>query len=435
MIGSTDYVDTFYVRSIERDAPRPALRGVIETGVAILGGGLAGLSAAASLIEKGHRDVVVLEARRVGWGASGRNAGHVGAGFALEPWYLEARVGRDHGRALFALTREAQDLIRLRIDRYQIPCAKVECGGIKAWWAPDLDEAKHQQEFLEEVLGFSCELWPTERTRAALRTERYHHALFDASVFQLQPLLYVRGLADRIEREGGRIYEGSAAHSLAVRNGCAIIRTEEGEVRARRVLCACGGYLGDLLPEVARAVVPLFTHLIATAPLGERLADAIRVPHSVFDSRLDHDYYSTIRGDRLLFGGGVSIRPVAPERVAGRLRRRLLALYPQLRDVVQIESAWSGLMEYPRHQMPMLGQTRDGIWYSAGHGGLGLGTTALHGELFARAVVDGDDTYRLFEPFRLEWTGGLAGRAAAQLTYWYYQGCDLWKGWFARAAR
>lgn len=424
---SCEHIDSHHARTAPPEEPRPGLRGRVDAEVAIIGGGLAGLSAALSLIERGVCNVVVLEARRLGWGASGRNAGHVSPGFALDPWSLEEQVGREHGRRLFALTREAARLICARIDRYGISCARQECGGVQVWWTPDLDEAKRQQECMTEVHELRCDLWPAERTRAVLRSSRYHHALYCPEVLQLQPLSYVRGLARQIEKGGARIYEGTEVHSIETREGRALIQTSHGEVRARHVLCAGGGYLRELLPEVSRAVVPLFTHVLATAPLGERLADAIRVPHSVCDSRTDHDYYSTLPGGRLLFGGGVSIFPSTPRRVAERLQKRLLAVYPQLRDVVQIESAWSGLIEYARHFMPMIGQTRNGIWYSAGHGGQGLVTTVLHGELFARALVDGDDTYRLFAPFRLEWTGGFAGRAAAQLMYWYYQGVDLYR--------
>lgn len=422
---SLEYVDSHYTRALSDDTPRPALMGLLKTDVVIIGGGLAGLSAAASLVEKGHRDLVVLEASRIGWGASGRNAGHVAPGFAVEPWFIEEQVGRQHGRRLFNLTREAGALLRSRIDRYGIACDKLDCGGIKAWWTPNLEEAKREHDFMQQVLDDRCELWPQDKTRDALRSERYHHAIHSAEVFHLQPLKYVRGLATRLAQEV-RIYEGTAVHDIEIKEGRAIVRTKHGEVHARHVLCACGGYLGKLLPEVSRAVVPLYAHLIATAPLGERLRAVMTGPQSVCDSRIDHDYYSSLPKGRLLFGGGVSIAPLSPEQVTQRLRRRLLAVYPQLADVLHIESAWSGLLEYARHLMPMLGQTTNGIWYSAGHGGQGLGTTALCGELFARAIVDGDDTYRLLAPFRLQWTGGPIGRAAAQLMYWYYQGRDRW---------
>jgi gamma-glutamylputrescine oxidase len=435
--ASLAYADSHYARELYKtqahDDPRPPLLGLLHSDVVIIGGGLAGLSAAASLIERGHRDVVVLEARRVGWGASGRNAGQVSAGFSLDPWDIEARVGREHARRLFDLTREAVALLRARIDGQALACAKRECGGVNAWWTPDLDEAKRQRDYMQDVLGERCELWPTEQTRDALRSERYYHALYSANVFTLQPLQYVRALATRIAQAGVRIYEGTAVHDVTLDSGRAVVRMNHGEVRARHVLCACGPYLGKLLPVVSRATVPLFTHVITTAPFGERLRDAIRVAHTVCDSRIDHDYYTPLREGRLLFGGGISIVPWSPERVARRLRRRLLAVYPQLESRLRIDSAWSGSIEYARHLMPMLGQARDGIWYSAGHGGQGLGTTALLGELFARAVVDGDDTYRLLAPFRLEWSAGALGRAAAQLSYWYYQGCDRLREWRSRS--
>jgi gamma-glutamylputrescine oxidase len=418
------HIDSYYARLIPREGARAPLAGAVETDVAVIGGGLSGLSAAISLIEQGHHDVTVLEARRIGWGASGRNAGIIAPGFTLDPMDVVTMVGRDHARKLFALSREAVELVRGRIDRYRIACAASYTGVVKAWWTPGIDDVKRQLDFVEDLVGVRCELWTIEQTRETLVTDRYHHAVFAPDAFQLNPLDYCRGLGEAIERGGGRIHEDTPVRAIDADGDGFVVRVPHGELRARRVLIACGGYVAGLVPEVARALLPIATHVMVTAPLGDRLQRAVRTRAAVFDSRNDHDYYRVLTDGRLLFGGGISVRGEAPEAASAGLRRRLLDVYPQLKDGLQIDAVWGGTMDFPRHLMPMLGQTRAGVWYAAGNAGHGLGTTAMLGDLFARAVTTGDDTYRLLSPFRLQWAGGLAGLAAAQITYWYYRALD-----------
>lgn len=409
----------------------PSLRGQVETETCIVGGGLAGLCAALSLIEHGNRSLVLLEAHELGSGASGRSAGLVSPGFELTAWDVDELVGREQSQRLFALSWDAVRQLRARIDRYAIACNVADCGLIKPWWTPDLDEARRQRDFAAEVLHMRLELWPSEQTRRVLKTTRYHHALYSSDAFALSPLLYACGVAQAVEAGGGRIHEHSAVIGIENERAGILVKTAQGAVRARRVLIAGGAYLRGIVPELERAILPLLTHVMITAPFGERLPDAICSTAGIFDSRFDHDYYRVIPDGRIVFGGGMSIREDPPERVMKRLRKRFISIYPQLADVLRIEACWSGRMAYPRHQMPMLAELRPDIWYSAGHAGHGLGTTTLLGELFARAVLRGDDTYRALAPFRLQWAGGRAGLIAAKLTFAYYKSLDLVSDFFS----
>lgn len=418
-----EHIDSYYARTRTPGSDRAPLESDIETDVAVVGGGLAGLSAALSLVERGHKDVAVVEANRVGWGASGRNGGFVGPGFAGGMNDVIRRVGRDRALELYNLTRDAVRLVRSRIDRYRIPCDPVDTGAIEAWWINDSEGTKRDCDELNQVLGGNWEFWPREKLREALVTRRYYDGIHRQGGFHFHCLNYARGVARAIEAGGSRIFEATPARAIEPDGSGWIVRTEKGQVRARRVVIACGGYIRGLHPAMSAAIQPIATYVIATEPLGDRLKEVIRGDWMITDSRFDFDYYRPMRDTRILFGAGIGIWGENPPGLRERMRRRLLAVYPQLADV-KIETAWGGTMGYPVHKMPMTGEVAPGLWYTLGYGGHGMGTTAMTGELVAGALTSGDDRYRLLAPFKLKGAGGPIGLLGAQALYWWYQARD-----------
>ncbi len=422
----SNHIDSYYSRTANPAPARPVLDGEIEVDVGIVGGGLAGLSTALSLAERG-RSVAVLEARRVAWGASGRNGGFIGPGFAAGLDSIVKRVGLDHARRLYGLTLDAVALVRQRLERHGIDCEPVHSGMLRAWWTDDADEPRRVRDRLHDTLGIELEFWPRERLRETLVTRRYHDALFYPRTFHFHPLNYALGIAGAIEAKGGRIFEASPALELQLHAPEKGIRTARGRVRARRIVIACGGYVDGLHPRLAGAICPIATWMMATEPLGERLKEAMRGAHCVIDSRFDFDYYRPLPDTRVLWGGGITIRRSDPARLSEIMLGKLLTVYPQLRGI-RVESAWSGLMSYPRHSMVQLGEVSPGLWYAMGFGGHGMGTTTMAGELLASALSDGDDRYKMFAPFGLDWTGGPFGLVAVEATYLWYRFRDRLKG-------
>jgi gamma-glutamylputrescine oxidase len=422
----TGHIDSYYARTAAPGPDYPALAGPIDTDICIVGGGLAGLSAGLSLAERG-RAVVLLEANKVGWGASGRNGGFVSPGFSGGLERLLEICGAKDARSLLDLTRDAVRLVRSRIDRYAIPAEPVDSGMIGAWWRDDPDEARREQEFLATHFDVETEWWPKERLREVLVSERYHGGLYRREGFHFHPLNYARGVAKALADKGGRIFEGSAAMSLELDGTIKRIKTAAGEVRARIAILCCGGYIRRLEPRLASAIKPVATYVMVTEPLGQRLGSAIKGPYAVHDSRFDFDYYRPLPDTRILWGGGVTMFGENPPRLAQWLRKRMLAVYPQLADV-KVELAWGGLMGYPAHKMPQLGQLEPNVWYAMGYGGHGMGTTAMTGELVASAITEDDPRWKLLAPFGLKWTGGVVGTVYGQLVYWYYKTLDWARG-------
>ena len=428
------YVDSYYSSTLSTDTARPALGAHMDTEVCVVGGGLAGLATALGLRERGA-DVVVLEARQVGWGASGRNGGFVGSGYSLPPERLIARVGAQQARELYQLTHEAVALVRRRIQHYGMDCGPVVDGGLNVSWFDDADALRRARDFLVQYFDEQREFWPRERVAEGLHSDRYYDALFSDQKFHLHPLNYTRAVAAAAELRGATIFEQSPVQKLDADGTGMVVDTAGGQVRAAHVVITCGGYLAGLQRRLSAAMVPIATYMIATEPFGkERLCSAIEVPYAISDNRFASDYYRAIADTRILWGGRISARRSQPAHIARFMLADLLKVYPQL-EGARVASAWYGLMSYAAHKMPQIGQLSPGLWYAMGFGGQGLATTTVAGELVASAIAEKDDRYQLFAPFGLTPTGGPVGVAAAQLTYWSYQLCDALRVRSTRARR
>lgn len=395
---------------------RPALAGRLEAETCIVGGGLAGLSVALSLAERG-RASVLLEAGRIGDGASGRNGGMASAGFTRGRDFIIARAGRTAADALYRSSLDGLALLRRRIERHAIACGVVE-GVVEASWRHDAGElARAAAPLLAQ--GARLEIWPQARLREAYRSPRYRAGLLDLDGFHLDPLALCRGLADAAEAMGAVLHEGSPVAALTPQPGGWRIRAAGGEVTARQVILCTSADRPALTPALDRAVLPIRSHIVVTKPLGPRLTEAVTAPHAVYDDRLATGYYRPLPEGRLLWGGRVDALG-GPRSIEAALRRDLAFVFPQLADV-PFAAAWSGAMGFVRHRMPVVRPLTDGLWVATGFGGHGLNTTTLAGELVASAIVEGDRRWRLLDAFALPWNGGPLGPLAAHAFYRTFQ--------------
>jgi gamma-glutamylputrescine oxidase len=406
---------SFYEATVIRPE-RARLSGQHAAQVCIIGGGLAGLSTALGLVERGVRDVVVLEAEQAGFGASGRNGGFVFGGYSLDCADLLRILGPERARELYALTTDAVDLMRRRIERYRIACDATHAGVILANWFDGPARLDAQRRLMKDRFGVDWEPVPALKLAGQLKTRRYHGGLFERNAFHFHPLKYVLGVADAVAAAGAQIYERSSVIRLQPQGSGFLVETAGGSVEARQVVMAGGGYARNVYPKVERAVLPIATYVMATEPLGARLKDALDTSAAVYDTRFAFDYYRPLPDTRILWGGRISVRDREPQVIARLLRRDLLKVYPQLHDV-RIEYAWGGLMSYARHKMPQIGQSADGVWYAVGFGGHGMAPTTVSGELLAGAIAGERPVPEAFARFGLTPAFGSLGLAAAQLTY------------------
>lgn len=407
------YVPSYYTDSAHPAPERPALGGDMEADVCVIGGGLAGLATALHLAERGYR-VVLLEAERIGWGASGRSGGQAIYGYSCPMEKIVAQVGADIARRLWDISIEALDLMRERIERHSIDC-DLHWGqlhvAIKPRQRNDLIAWKAE---MEDDYGYdSLRFLERPDVEALLATRRYCAGLYDSRSGHLHPLNYTLGLAAAAEAAGAVLHERSAAIRID-RGEPARVHTSSGSVRARYVAVCCNAYLDDLVPELRSRIMPVGTYIVATERLGEaRISELMRENIAVSDINFVLDYFRRSEDHRLLFGGRVSYSGLDPFNTANATRKRMLNVFPQLADA-KIEYAWGGYVDITMNRAPDFGRVTPNIYYLQGFSGHGIALTGMAGKLVAEAIAGQAERFDLFTKIRHhDFPGGRALRTPA----------------------
>ena len=424
------YAPTWYTATMVPADMRGPLTFDLDVDVCVIGAGLAGLTAAREIARRGW-SVAVLEADRIAGNASGRNDGFVLPGFAESMERVVSRVGMEHAKALWDLSEMGLRYVRTTIAEARMPGVAPIAGWLKVSKVDNGDEVLAAVQLYGQELGAEVEGWPTERVREVLKTNHYFHALHLPRAFHIHPLNYALGLAEVAEAAGARIFEGTPALAIDAEGVRKRVTTPSARVRAGHIVLAGNVHLAALMPRVVGTLMPIWSYVVTTAPLGPNLAEAIAYRGAVTDTDLANNHYRIVGNDRLLWSGHSTTWDANPARMVSRLRADIAAVYPQLGEV-EVEHVWSGVLGNPLHRMPQIGELSPGVWLTSGFGGHGLNTTAMAGNIVAQAIVEGDDSWRLFAPFELVWAGGRLGRAAMQVYYWWF---DARERFAARQAR
>jgi gamma-glutamylputrescine oxidase len=424
------YGPTWYAATMVAVPERRALTHDLDVDVCVIGAGLAGLTVAREVARRGW-SVAVLEARQVAASASGRNSGFVSPGFSERIDAIVERVGLPRAKELWALSDAGVEYMRRQITESEMPGVLARDGRLSVRRIDDEQALIDHAAMLRVDFGAEVEAWPTDQVREMLRSPHYFQGLHSPKAFHIHPLNYALGLAAAAERDGARIFENTSALSLDPAGVRKRVATPHGTVRARHVVLAGSTGAGEVDAPIAATVQPVSTYVAVTAPLGERLFEAVRYTGAISDTRRAGDYYRIVSDDRLMWGGRISMRGSTPWRLKAALRSDILKVYPQL-EGVEIDYTWSGVMAYAVHKMPQIGELAQGYWLASAFGGHGLNTTAMAGEMIARAILEGDDRWRLFSPYELVWAGGRSGRVAAQTLLWSLQMRDSLKERLAR---
>lgn len=414
-----DHVNSYYAASGLPQPERPPLQGRTTADVCIVGAGYTGLNTALYLAEQGY-SVVVLEAARVGWGASGRNGGQIVHSYSRDIDVIEARFGAAVARPLAAMAFEGAAALRERVARYAIDCHLKDGGVFAANTRRQVGHLRAQQALWQAHGHPGLQLVEGSAMQTIVRSERYHALLVDPTGGHFHPLRLAQGEAAALASLGGRIHEHSAVTRID-RGDTAVVHTAQGQVHARFVVVACNAYIGDLEPQLTQRSMPCGTQVVATEPLGERARQLIPSDHCVEDANFLLDYYRLSGDGRLLYGGGVIYGARDPAHIESIIRPKMLKTFPLLRDV-KLEYAWTGNFQLTLSRLPDVGRLAPNIYYSHGCSGHGVTFTHLIGRVLGQAIAGQAERFDVFARLpHYPFPGGRLLRVPfTALGAWYY---------------
>lgn len=391
------------------DAPdRAPLTGTLKVDVAVIGAGFTGLWAALTLAKAG-RSVAVLDAHRVGFGASGRNGGQVHSGFNTGQRALEERLGDGPAHALWDLSEAAKT--QLKDVCAQAPETHFRPGIAHGEYAAlDLAETRFEADHLARHYDFEIETMGQKAFTNLVKTPAYVGGTLDKTGGHLQPLAYALTLARLAEFAGATIFERTEVTDVA-QGARTHLQTPRGRVHAGHVIVAGNGYLPNLLPQVNRRVMPINSFIAATEPLPDRWQEVLAEDIGVSDSKFVVNYYRFDHHKRFLFGGRESYSIGFPSDIKSALVARMERLFPQLHGV-RIDYVWGGSLGITPNRLPHVARIAPNILSGAGFSGHGVSLSGMAGRVMAEAVLGQDDGLTTFEALNIPtFPGGTALRA------------------------
>ena len=388
---------SFYRSSVEDLNSQDQLTSDIDVDICIIGGGLTGISSAINLSKKGY-SVILCEARKIGWGASGRNGGQLGIGMRKDQFTIEKKLGLKHAKELWSLGLEAVEDIKDLIKENEIDCHLVNGVMSTACFEKDIDEYKFEIEHMAKNYDFEgYQFFNKEKIREEINSKMYLAGLLNSGSYHLNPLKLTLGLAKVAQKNKVKIFENTPIEKIREEGDRVQVMSKKGLIRANQVVVACNGYLDSILGSKKNKFMPINNYVVATEPLGEKRArELIKNNYAVCDTRFIIDYYRFSEDWRMIFGGGETFTSNFVKNATSFVSKRMIKVFPQLQNV-KIDYSWGGTLAITLNRLPHFGTLMNNkVSYAFGYSGHGLALSVLAGKLIGENIHGDHERFKFF---------------------------------------
>ncbi len=388
---------SFYRSSVEDLNSQDQLTSDIDVDICIIGGGLTGISSAINLSKKGY-SVILCEARKIGWGASGRNGGQLGIGMRKDQFTIEKKLGLRHAKELWSLGLEAVEDVKNLIKENEIDCHLVNGVMSTACFEKDIDEYKFEIEHMAKNYDFEgYQFFNKEKIREEINSKMYLAGLLNSGSYHLNPLKLTLGLAKVAQKNNVKIFENTPIEKIREEGDRVQVMSKKGLIRANQVVVACNGYLDSILGSKKNKFMPINNYVVATEPLGEKRArQIIKNNYAVCDTRFIIDYYRFSEDWRMIFGGGETFTSNFVKNATSFVSKRMIKVFPQLQNV-KIDYSWGGTLAITVNRLPHFGTLMNNkVSYAFGYSGHGLALSVLAGKLIGENIHGDHERFKFF---------------------------------------
>ena len=390
---------SFYRSSVENLNSKDQLNTDLDVDVCVIGGGLTGISSALNLSKKGYT-VALCEARKIGWGASGRNGGQLGIGMRKDQYTVEKMLGINHAKELWKLGLESVDEVKSLIKENNINCHIVNGIMSTACFSKDIDEFKFELDYMSKNYNTNgYKFFNNNEIKNEIKSNTYLAGLLDTYSYHLNPLKLTIGLAKTLQKCKVKIFEDTVVEKIFEKKEYVEINTKKGIIKSNKVVVACNGYLDNLLGSKKNKFIPINNYIIATEPLGEEKArEIIKNNYAVCDTRFMLDYYRFSEDWRMIFGGGetVTSKFIKNSEVLTFVKKRMIKVFPEL-EKYKIDYSWGGTLAITVNRLPHFGtMMNDKLIYAFGYSGHGLALSVLAGKLISEKINKEEDRFNFF---------------------------------------
>jgi len=400
-VHTDQYPPSYYFASLKYNTQYPQLTTDLNADICIIGGGFTGIASAIELVERGYK-VVVLEAHKIGWGASGRNGGQIIRGIGHDLEDFRKSIGQQGIDAISAMGIEANEVVIERIKKYQIDC------DLTMGYCDLASKPKHLKSLEQDCkrlnnsdYAFDVKMLDkNELKQQVIGSDNFIGGMSDMGSGHLHPLNLCTGEAQAASNLGVEIYNDSAVTKI-IPGATVTVKTSQGQVNAKQVILAGNAYMGNLakktLPNISNKILPAGSYIIATEPLNNELhSQLLPGNHAVCDMKIDLDYFRLSADKRLLFGGMCNYSGRDPKDIKAALYPKMLKVFPQLEEI-NIDYQWGGMIGIGANRLPQIGRLADNIYYAQAYSGHGVNVTHMAAKLLAEAIHGETDRIKYFE--------------------------------------